>query len=150
MKMQSTSWAVALTWKGKQVMTLVIGALVIGALLLGSVSPFLAHRYVEELIQYPGATRVIPSQFQLDTLPEGHFGEYDTFYTGDALTRVLDWYLRRFRFASGPTFTGNCLIFTQTTSQLFLWQELSLRLCDHRGGVWIEIGRRMGLTAARP
>jgi len=145
MNMQSTSWALALPWRGKQVMMLVIGGL-----LLASVSPFLAHRYVEELIQYPGATRVSPSQFQLDTLPKGDFSEYDTFYTGDDFTRVLDWYLRRFKFASGPTFTGGCLTFTKAASYLFLQHRLSLRLCDNGGGVWIEIGRRMGLTAARP
>jgi hypothetical protein len=145
MKTHSASWAAALFWQGK-----LAAALAVGTLLLASVSPVLALSYMDQLVRYPGATRVSPSQLQLDAIPEGRFSEQATFYTRDDFTQVLDWYLRRFRFGSGPRFTGGCLTFTQAATHLFLQHRLSLTLCEHGPGVWISIGRTVGLTAARP
>ena len=118
-----------------------------GGVLLGSFGPLLTLKYVYESVQYPGAARVAPGQFQLETLREGRFSADDTFYTRDDFTRVLDWYLHRFTFAPGPAFTGGCLTFTQAASQVFLQHSLSLTLCDHGQGVWILIERSLGITA---
>ena len=140
--MKGNTWALALSVKGK-----LMAAFAVGGLLLGSFGPLLTLKYVYESVQYPGATRVAPGQFKLETLSEGHFSADDTFYTGDDFTRVLDWYLHRFTFAPGATFTSGCLTFTQAVSQVFLQQSLNLTLCDHGKGVWILIERSLGINA---
>ena len=118
------------------------------AIALIGLGPLVMLIYTYQLPHYPGAVRVGAGQIGLEAGPEGGFSEHQTFYARDDMSDVLGWYLKRFNFRSPPAPTGNCLTFTKGTTQLFLRQEMSLRLCQHIDrGTWIMVGRRLSLGA---